>query len=121
MKAKPKPTSVDGYLASLNDEQRVTLEKLRKTIRAAAPQADECISYNIPAYRQNGRLLVAFAAAKKHCSFFPGALPVTTHKAELKGYSTSKGTVRFPPDQPLPAALVRKLVKTRIAERGTAS
>ena len=117
---KAKPASVDDYLASLNDEQRVALEKLRKTIRTAAPKAEECISYDIPAYRQNGRLLVAFAAAKKHCSFFPGALPVATHQDELKGYSTSKGTVRFPADHPLPAALVRKLVKTRIAERGTA-
>ncbi len=120
MKVKPKPTSVDEYLASLNDDQRVALEKLRTTIRAAAPKAEECISYDIPAYRQNGRLLVAFAAAKKHCSFFPGALPVATYQDELKDYSTSKGTVRFPADHPLPAALVRKLVKTRIAERGTA-
>jgi uncharacterized protein YdhG (YjbR/CyaY superfamily) len=120
MKAKPKPASVAEYLASLNDEQRVALEKLRKTIRTAAPKAEECISYDIPSYRLNGRLLVAFAAAKKHCSFFPGALPVATHQDELKNYSTSKGTVRFLPDQPLPAALVRKLVKTRIAERGTA-
>lgn len=117
---KSKPRSVDEYLAALNEDQRAALEKLRKTIRTAAPKAEECISYDIPAYRQNGRLLVAFGAAKKHCSFFPGALPVATHQDELKDYSTSKGTIRFPAGQPLPAALVRKLVKTRIAERGAA-
>lgn len=120
MKTSHKPKSVDEYLAALGEPQRAALEKLRKTIRAAAPKAEECISYDMPAYRQNGRLLVAFAAAKKHCSFFPGALPVATHQEELKGYSTSKGTIRFPADQPLPAALVRKLVNTRIAERATA-
>ena len=117
---KTKPRSIDEYLVALDEPQRTALEKLRKTIRAAAREAEECISYGIPSYRQNGRLLVAFAAAKKHCSFFPGALPVATHQDELKGYSTSKGTVRFPTDRPLPTALVRKLVKTRIAERGTA-
>ena len=120
MKAKSKPVSVDEYLACLDNDQQIALEKLRKTVRAAAPKAEECISYGMPAYRQNGRLLVAFAAAKKHCSFFPGALPLATYQDELKDYSTSKGTVRFSADQPLPAALVRKLVKTRIAERGTA-
>jgi len=106
MKASPKPKSVDEYLAALEEPQQIALQKLRKAIRAAAPKAEECISYDIQAYRQNGRLLVAFGAAKKHCSFFPGALPVATHQDELNGYSTSKGTIRFSANQSLPVALV---------------
>jgi len=118
MKAKPKTNAktVDEYLAALSDDKRAALERLRKTIRAAAPKAQECISYQIPAFRLNGRLLVAFGAAANHCSFYPGAFPVGAYKKELKGYDTSKGTIRFPADKPLPAALVRKLVKARIAE-----
>jgi len=108
--------TIDEYLAPLNKDKRTALEKLRRTIKSAAPKAEECISYGIPAFRLNGRLLVAFGAAAKHCAFYPGAHPVAAHKDELKTYSTSKGTVRFPPDNPLPATLVRKLVKTRIEE-----
>ena len=112
-----KPQTIDEYLAPLSDEKRAALEKLRSDIRAAAPQAQECISYQIPAFRLGGRLLVAFGAATNHCAFYPGALPVEAHKDELKAYKTSKGTIRFQADRPLPATLVRKLVKTRIAER----
>jgi uncharacterized protein YdhG (YjbR/CyaY superfamily) len=108
--------TIDEYLAPLSAEKRAALERLRRAIRAAAPKAEECISYGIPAYRLGGRMLVAFGAAAKHCAFYPGARPVATHKRELKGYSTSKGTIRFSAESPLPAALVRKLVKTRIAE-----
>lgn len=114
MPAKPK--SIDEYLDTLRPEKRAVLEKLRKVILAAAPKSEECISYGIPAVRWNGRMLVAFGAATKHCSFFPGAHPVRTHAKELKAYDTSNGTVRFAVDRPLPAALVRKLVKTRIAQ-----
>jgi uncharacterized protein YdhG (YjbR/CyaY superfamily) len=114
---KAKPETIDEYLAPLSSEKRAALEKLRRAIKSTAPKAEECISYDIPAFRLNGRLLVAFAAAAKHCAFYPGALPVKTHKDELKAYDTDKGTIRFPADSPLPAALVRKLVKTRIAER----
>jgi uncharacterized protein YdhG (YjbR/CyaY superfamily) len=109
--------TIDEYLDQVPDaEKRAALETLRKTIRAAAPRAEECISYQIPAFRLNG-LLVAFAAAAKHCSFFPasGRL-IAAHKRDLKGYDTSKGTIRFQPNRPLPAALVRRLVKARIAE-----
>ena len=113
----PKPQTIDEYLAALSPDNRGALEKLRKAIKAAAPKAEECISYQIPAFRLKGRLLVAFGAATKHCAFYPGSLPVEMHKDELKAYDTSKGTIRFPADSPLPAALVRKLVKTRIAER----
>jgi uncharacterized protein YdhG (YjbR/CyaY superfamily) len=113
---RTKPKSIDDFLAALGDDQRAALEKLRKTIRAVAPKAEECISYGIPAFRLNGRMLVYFGAAINHCSFYPGALPVAACKAELKNYDTSKGTIRFQPEQPLPVALVRKLVKIRIAQ-----
>ena len=109
--------SVDAYLKPLSPDKRAALQKLRKTIKAAMPGAVECISYGIPAYRLNGKMLVAFGAAAKHCSFYPGAHPVAAHRDELAAYSTSKGTVRFAVDRPLPATLVRKLIRTRIAER----
>jgi uncharacterized protein YdhG (YjbR/CyaY superfamily) len=107
--------TVDDYLAALPEDARATLEKLRKVIRAAAPKATEVISYQIPMYKQDG-MLVGFASFKNHCSFFPGAKAIATHKDELKAYGTSKGTIRFPIGKPLPAALVKKLVKERIAE-----
>jgi uncharacterized protein YdhG (YjbR/CyaY superfamily) len=112
-----KPQTVDEYLEPLSTEKRSALEKLRKAIRSAAPKAEECISYGIPAYRLGGKLLVAFGTATKHCAFYPGAYPVKANKRELEPYSTNKGTIRFPPDRPLPAALVKKLVKSRLAER----
>ena len=112
-----KPQTIDEYLSSLSDEKRAALEKLRGAIKSAAPRAEECISYRIPAFRLDGRLLVAFGAAANHCAFYPGAFPVEAHHDELKAYDTSKGTIRFRADNPLPATLVRKLVKTRIAEQ----
>ena len=117
-KGKPKATtnSTDDYLAALPDDRRSALERLRKAIRAAAPRAEECISYQLPAFRLDGRLLVAFGAAASHCAFYPGAFPIEVCKDELKGYDTSKGTIRFPANKPLPVALVRKLVKARIAQ-----
>jgi uncharacterized protein YdhG (YjbR/CyaY superfamily) len=111
-----KPESIDQYLARLSPEKRAALEKLRKDIKSAAPEAEECISYQMPAFRLGGRVLVYFGAAKNHCSFYPGASPMEVHKDELKAYGTSKGTIRFPAASPLPAPLVRKLVKTRIVE-----
>ena len=77
---------------------------------------EECISYGIPGFRLRGRLLVSFGAAAKHCAFYPGSYPLKDHQDELKKYDASKGTIRFPVDRPLPAALVRKLVKSRMAE-----
>ncbi len=112
-----KPETIDQYLALLSDEKRASLQKLRRDIQAAAPRAEECISYKIPAFRLGGKLLVAFGAAARHCAFYPGAYPVKACKDELEAYDTSKGTVRFPADRPLPTALVRKLVKARIKER----
>jgi len=114
-----KPQTIDEYLAPLSSQKRAALERLRRAIRSAAPKAEECISYQIPGFRLGGRLLVAFGAAANHCAFYPGSFPVETHKDELKAYDTSKGTVRFRADSPLPATLVRKLVKTRIAEHAS--
>ncbi|HEX4632400.1 MAG TPA: DUF1801 domain-containing protein [Gemmatimonadales bacterium] len=113
-KTKAKPKTIDGYLAGLSKDKRAALERLRKAIRAAAPRAEECISYQLPAFRLDGRMLVWFGAGANHCAFYPGAV-VEAHKDELKAYATSKGTIRFPPDHPLPAVLVRKLVRARIA------
>ena len=115
MTAKPK--TIDEYLAALSADKRSALEKLRKTIRAAAPKAGECISYGLAAFRLDGRVLVGFGAAKNHCAFYPwSGTTVAAHEDLLKGYDTSKGTIRFPANKPLPVALVRKLVKARIAE-----
>ena len=114
---KKKPTTIREYLAPLPAGQRATLQKLRQAIRASVPKAEECISYGIPAFRLNGKLLVGFGAAAKHCSFYPGAYPIEVHKAQLKNYGLSKGTIRFPVGQPLPAALVRKLVQARISQQ----
>lgn len=113
----PKPTTIDEYLSRVTAEQRVVLAHLRTVIRAAAPDAEECISYDMPAYRLDRRMLLSFAAAAKHCALHIGAHPLSVHAHELERYDTTKGAVRFPPSRPLPDALVRKLVKTRIAER----
>ena len=90
-----KPRTIDEYLAALSEDQRAALEKLRKTIRAAAPKAEECISYQVPAFRLNG-MLVAFGATANHCAFYPmSSSTVAAHKDELKSYDTSKGTIRL--------------------------
>jgi uncharacterized protein YdhG (YjbR/CyaY superfamily) len=110
------PASVDAYLATVPADERRALERLRRIIKAAAPKATEGISYRMPMYKHRG-LLVAFAAFKNHCSFF--VMSTTVMKAferELTPYDTSPGTIRFPAAKPLPAALVKKLVKARIAE-----
>jgi uncharacterized protein YdhG (YjbR/CyaY superfamily) len=112
---RAKAKTIEEYLAALSSDKRAALERLRKTIRAAAPGAEECISYQLPAFRLNGRVLVAFGAATNHCAFYPGAV-AEAHKRELKGYDTSRGTIRFQADNPLPATVVRKLVRARIAE-----
>ena len=107
---------VDEYLADVPDVPRATLTKLRKTIKAAAPKATEGIAYQIPVYKYLG-MLVGFAAFKNHCSLFVMSYDVLkAYREELKQYDLDKGTIRFPLDKPLPAALVRKMVKARIAE-----
>jgi uncharacterized protein YdhG (YjbR/CyaY superfamily) len=116
MTTKPtaKPQTINEYLARVMPEQRTALNKLRRTIRTAFPRAEECISYGIPAFRLDGRVVAWFAAAAHHLSFFPGGV-LEPFKEELKDYQTSKGTVRFQPDHPLPAGLVRRMIKARIA------
>jgi uncharacterized protein YdhG (YjbR/CyaY superfamily) len=112
-KTTAKPKTVDGYLAKLSPDKRAALEQLRRTIHRTIPKAEECISYQLPAFRLNGRVVVWMGAGAKHCAFYPGG-GVAAFKAELADYETSKGTIRFQPDQPLPAALVRKLIKGRL-------
>jgi uncharacterized protein YdhG (YjbR/CyaY superfamily) len=114
-KTKAKPETIDEYLAALSEDKRAALERLRKIIQAAVPRAVECISYQLPAFRFDGKVIMWFGAASNHCALYPGAL-VEDYKDELKDYETSKGTIRFQPDHPLPATLVRKLVKARIAK-----
>ena len=109
-------SEVDDYLAEVPSEARATLEKLRQTIKSVVPGAVEVISYQVPTFKLDGRMLVSYAAFKNHCSFFPGAAPIKAHEDELKSYKTSKGTIRFPTSKPLPATLVKKLVRTRIKE-----
>jgi uncharacterized protein YdhG (YjbR/CyaY superfamily) len=112
-----KASPIDAYLTGLPADQRAALEKLRKQIRAAAPKAEECLSYGMPAFRHGGRPLVGFSASAKHCSLFPmDGTTVAAFKSELRDFSTSKGTIRFTSERPIPAALVRRIVKARVAE-----
>jgi uncharacterized protein YdhG (YjbR/CyaY superfamily) len=116
-KASAAPKTIDEYLASIPEPARSNLKKIRATIRSAAPpEATETISYRIPTFRYKGPL-VAFAAFSKHCSFFPmGASVLDAFESELKGFRKSKGTLQFPLDKRLPTALVKKLVKARVAQ-----
>src|SRR2546423_2479627 len=102
--SKTKPKTINDYLANVSPGQRAALEKLRKTIRAAAPKAQECISYGLPAFRLDGRSLVAFGAWANHCSFYPmSSATLKDFQDDLKDFQTSKGTIRFSPGKPLPA------------------
>jgi uncharacterized protein YdhG (YjbR/CyaY superfamily) len=118
-----KPTTIDEYLAGLTADKRAALQKIRTAIQAALPNGEECLAYGMPAFRLNGRCLVAFRAAANHCSFHPmSGATVAALQAELAGYDTSTGTIRFEPSKPLPARLIAKLVKARIEEnRGSPS
>ncbi len=108
--------TVDEYLAGVPEPARSTLNKIRAAIRSVVPpEATETISYRIPAFKYKG-VLVWFAAFSNHCSLFPTASVVEAFKNELKGFTTSKGTIQFPTDKPLPTALVKKLVKARVAQ-----
>lgn len=114
-----RPSSVDEYMASIEPEQaRKTLESLRQTIKRTLPDAEEGISYCIPTYKQHG-MIASIAAFKNHCSFFPGTI-LEEFKDQLKDYKTSKGTVQFPFDQPLPESLVTAILK-RCLEENTAA
>jgi uncharacterized protein YdhG (YjbR/CyaY superfamily) len=112
-----KPTTIDEYLAPLSPDKRAALEKLRKTIQAIVPKAEECISYGLAAFRLDGKPLVGFGAAANHCAFYPmSGSTVAALKDELKGYETSKDSIHFQVDNPLSVALLRKVIKARIAE-----
>ncbi len=115
-KGSGAPKNVDEYLAGVPEPARSTLDEIRAAIQSAVPpEARETISYRIPAFEYKG-VLVWFAAFSNHCSLFPTAAVIKTFKRELKGFSTSKGTIQFPTNKPLPAALVRKLVQARVRE-----
>jgi uncharacterized protein YdhG (YjbR/CyaY superfamily) len=117
-RGKGAPRSVDEYLAGVPEPARSTLNKMRAAIRSAAPpEATEIISYRMPAFKHKG-VLVWFGAFSSHCSLFPTAAVIEEFKDDLKGFSTSKGTIHFPTDKPLPAALVKKLVKARVRRIG---
>lgn len=117
---KPKVTTIDEYLAAVSDEQRAVLEKLRRTIKSAIPAAEECINYGIAAFRKDGKVVVGFGAAAKHCTLFPmTGHTVEAFKDELEAFETSKGAIRFQPAKPLPVALVRKIIAARLAENAS--
>jgi uncharacterized protein YdhG (YjbR/CyaY superfamily) len=108
---------VDDYLAGVPADARAALKQLRKTIKAAAPEATETISYQMRTFKDHGRFLLSYAAFKDHCSLFPASEAVMqAHGEELKPYFSGKGTLRFTADNPIPAALVKKIVKTLIEE-----
>lgn len=112
-----EPTSVDDYLAEVPDGPRATLEKLRQTIRAAAPEATETISYKMPAFRLHGRFLVSYAAYKNHCSLYPASERVVEAGGdELQPFLSGKGTIRFTADNPLSTALVKKIMRARVQD-----
>jgi uncharacterized protein YdhG (YjbR/CyaY superfamily) len=113
----PKPKTIDAYLAEVSGEKRAALEALRKTIRRVAPRAEECISYGIPAFRLDGAVIGGFSKTAKGCSYFPfSGSTFKTLASELAGYGGTKSSLHFHPERPLPEALVRKLLKVRIAE-----
>ena len=114
-KMKKGPATVDEYMEALPEKERAVLGDLRKTIRAAAPKADEQISYGMPGYKYHG-MLVYFSAFKNHCSFFPGSSMLEVFGKEVEKYKTSKGTLQFTVDKPLPASLVKKIVKERMKQ-----
>jgi uncharacterized protein YdhG (YjbR/CyaY superfamily) len=110
------PETVDEYLNRIPEPARRALQQVRALVRKVAPpQATESISYGIPTFQYNG-MLMSFAAFSDHCSLFPGAGPIADFKSELKNFKTARGTIRFAPDKPVPAALLKKLVRARIAE-----
>lgn len=112
-----KATDIDQYLAGVTGARRTALEKLRRTIRQVIPEAQECISYNMPAFRLNGTVVAGFLATAKGCSYFPfSGTTLETLARDVSGYEQTKGSLHFDPVKPLPSALVRKLLKARIVE-----
>ncbi len=121
VKKKSTPT-FEGYLQALPDDFRSALQRLRQIVHATAPDAEECVSYGLAAFRHHGRMLVALGATKSHCGFYlMSNQTVAKFSTELERFDTSTGTIRFTPDQAIPVALVRKLVRARIAENKSLS
>jgi uncharacterized protein YdhG (YjbR/CyaY superfamily) len=111
------PPGIDEYLAGLDEPQRATLQKLRKTILSIVPDAEECISYGLPAFRWDGKVIAGFAAFKTHLSYLPHSGSVLDKLSDdLGGYRSTKGSLHFPIDKPLPKALVKKLIEHRVSE-----
>ncbi len=109
--------AIDAYLATVKGERRAALDRLRKIIRAIIPAAEECISYGIPAFRLDGKVVAGFVARANGCSYFPfSGTTLSTLARELKGYGGTKSALHFQPERPLPATLVRKLIRARVAE-----
>jgi uncharacterized protein YdhG (YjbR/CyaY superfamily) len=114
-----KPQAIDAYLASVAPDRRVALEKLRRTIRSILPDAEECISYSMPAFRHEGHVVAGFLATKKGCSYFPfSGTTLATVADATKAYGQTKSALHFDPKKGLPSPLVRKLLRARIAELG---
>ncbi|MCC7032282.1 MAG: DUF1801 domain-containing protein [Acidobacteria bacterium] len=114
---KGSARSVDAYLSAMPDRCRVALEAIRKTVQATVPEAEEALVYGVPGFTLGGKALVCYAGFREHCGFYPlSPAVIRAHAAELMKYDTAKGTIRFSPAEPLPAALVRKLVRARRAE-----
>jgi len=110
------PRDIDEYIAGLPEDVQAILEKVRMTIRKAAPDAEETVSYQMPAFRLKGRILVYFAAHAKHIGFYPAPRAVREFRKELSAYEGGKGTVRFPLDKPVPYGLISRMVKFRVKE-----
>jgi len=116
-RATSATVEIDARLAALPADQRAALQALRTAIAAAAPEAEEAISYGMPAFRYHGRSLVSYAAFTAHCSFFPMSSELLeAHRDELAGFATAKGTVRFTPEHPLPVVLVARIVRERMTQ-----
>lgn len=112
-----KPSTIDEYLARVEEPKRSTLEVLRRTILEVVPDAEETISYGVPVFKVRGKAVAGFAAFTGHCSYLPHSSTVLTQLPdELAGYTTSKGALRFPVDEPLPKPLVERLLEVRLAE-----
>jgi uncharacterized protein YdhG (YjbR/CyaY superfamily) len=111
-----KPANIDMYIADFPKETQVLLEELRATIKKAAPDAEEIISYGMPAFKFNKRILVYFAGHKNHIGFYPGASGIEAYKNEISAYKWAKGTVQFPLDRPLPLELITKMVNFKVIE-----
>jgi len=114
---KRKPQSIDTYLDGVSDSQRSALENVRRTIRATAPAAEECISYGVAAFRLDGKVLVGFGATPRACVFYPmSGTTIAAHRKQLQRFKTTKGSIHFLPEEPLTPALIKLLTKARIAE-----